>query len=60
MPTATPSSSQGTPSDDASRADRGARPSEGGPVAGTPKPAVSPPEVVDVADNPYDNVACTD
>jgi hypothetical protein len=55
MPTATPTSSQRTPSDDAPRAEAPA-----GDEARLPKPVTRAPETVDADEDPYDNVACTD
>jgi hypothetical protein len=55
MPTATPTSSQRTPSDDAPRA-----PAPGGDEARLLEPVKRVPETVDADDDPYDNVACTD
>jgi len=54
MPNATPTSNQRTPSDDATRVDPARN--EGAPQ----KPVTRTPEPVDAADDPYDNVACTD
>jgi hypothetical protein len=54
MPTATPTSTQRTPSDDAPRA------VAPGDEVRLPKPATRAPEIVDAEDDPYDNVACTD
>jgi hypothetical protein len=54
MPTAIPTSSQRTPSNDAPHTDVAAR-----DEAAPKKPLTHAPEL-DAADDPYDNVACTD
>jgi hypothetical protein len=55
MPTATPTSTERSLSDDAPRAS-----APGGDDARLPKPAKRVPETVDADYDPYDNVACTD